>query len=92
MEELNLSTLGPAQKRKARKRRSVSPTTYSFVITAIAITPVPSLAGRRRTLAASNRPVTSCVIVVPFFGTWKRFFFASSTAFEIASGTSRALP
>ena len=26
------------------------------------------------------------------FGTVNRFFFASSTAFEIASGTSRALP
>jgi hypothetical protein len=31
-------------------------------------------------------------IVVPLFGTWKRFFFASSTAFEMASGTSRAFP
>ena len=57
-----------------------------------AITPVPSLAGRRNTLAASERPRISCVIVVPCFGTVKRFFFASSTAFEMASGTSRALP
>jgi len=56
------------------------------------MTPVPSLAGRSRTRAASNSPMISCVIVVPFFGTWKRFFFASSTAFVIASGTSRALP
>src|SRR5439155_3733464 len=57
-----------------------------------AITPVPSLAGRSNTRAASARPITSCVIVDPFRGTLKRFFFASSTAFEIASGTSRALP
>ena len=57
-----------------------------------AITPVPSLAGRSSTRAASERPRISCVIVVPCFGTVKRFFFASSTAFEIASGTSRAFP
>ena len=57
-----------------------------------AMTPVPSLAGRRTTRAASKRPTISCVIVCPCFGTVKRFFFASSTAFEIASGTSRALP
>ena len=49
-------------------------------------------AGRRRTLAASNRPTTSCVMVEPCLGTVNRFFFASSTAFVIASGTSRALP
>src|SRR3954451_23996485 len=57
-----------------------------------AMTPVPSLAGRRRTRAAPNSPRISCVIVWPCFGTVKRFFFASSTAFEIASGTSRAFP
>src|SRR6476659_4161867 len=57
-----------------------------------AITPVPSLAGRRTTRAASNLPTISCVIVAPCFGTVKRFFFASSTAFEMASGTSRAFP
>ena len=39
-----------------------------------------------------NRPSTSWVIVWPCLGTVKRFFFASSTAFEIASGTSRAFP
>ena len=44
------------------------------------------------TLAAPNLPMISCVIVVPCCGIVKRFFFASSTAFEIASGTSRALP
>jgi hypothetical protein len=44
------------------------------------------------TFAASNLPRISWVTVVPCFGTVKRFFFASSTAFEIASGTSRALP
>ena len=32
------------------------------------------------------------VIVAPCFGTVKMFFFASSTAFEMASGTSRAFP
>src|SRR5215208_252401 len=57
-----------------------------------AITPVPSEAGRSRTRAAPNRPRESCVIVVPCFGTLKRFFFASSTALVIASGTSRAFP
>jgi hypothetical protein len=57
-----------------------------------AMTPVPSLAGRRSTRAASERPRISWVIVVPCFGTVKRFFFASSTALVIASGTSRALP
>src|SRR5579872_2046210 len=57
-----------------------------------AITPVPSEAGRSMTRAASKRPSTSCVIVDPCFGTVNRFFFASSTAFVIASGTSRALP
>src|SRR3954470_8417270 len=57
-----------------------------------AMTPVPGEAGRRRTRAASNLPSDSCVIVCPCFGTVNMFFFASSTAFEIASGTSRALP
>ncbi len=57
-----------------------------------AITPVPSLAGRRTTRAASNLPVISCVIVAPCLGTVKMFFFASSTALEIARGTSRAFP
>ena len=57
-----------------------------------AMTPVPSLAGRRNTRAAPNWPRISCVIVVPCFGTVNRFFFASSTAFEMASGTSRAFP
>ena len=51
-----------------------------------------SLAGRSRTRAASERPRISCVIVEPCFGTVNRFFFASSTAFVIASGTSRAFP
>ena len=56
------------------------------------MTPVPSLAGRSITRAAPKRPMISCVIVVPCLGTVNMFFFASSTAFEIASGTSRALP
>ena len=55
-----------------------------------AITPVPSLAGRRKTLAASNRPSTWWVIVVPCLGTVKRFFFASSPAFVMRKpGPSR---
>ena len=57
-----------------------------------AITPVPSLAGRSITRAASNWPMIAWVIVVPCLGMVNRFFFASSTAFEIASGTSRAFP
>src|SRR5919197_1565627 len=46
------------------------------------ITPVPSLAGRSSTRAEPNAPRISCVIVVPCRGTGKRFFFASSMAFE----------
>ena len=53
-------------------------------------------AGRGRAAAARARrrtsPSDSCVIVCPCLGTVNMFFFASSTAFEIASGTSRALP
>ncbi len=37
-------------------------------------------------------PVTGWVIVDPCFGTRYRFFFACSTPFWIASGTSFALP
>ena len=37
-------------------------------------------------------PSDGCVIVEPCLGTRKRFFFACSTPFWIASGTSRALP
>jgi hypothetical protein len=44
------------------------------------------------TRAAPNLPMISCVIVVRCLGISNRFFFASSTAFEMASGTSRALP
>src|ERR687885_1960415 len=37
-------------------------------------------------------PSVSCVMVEPCLGTRKRFFFARSTPFWIASGTSLALP
>ena len=47
------------------------------------MTPVPSLA-RRRTRAASERPRSTVGDRVPCLGTVKRFFFASSTALEIA--------
>src|SRR4051794_9106050 len=57
-----------------------------------AMTPVPSEAGLRKTLPEPNWPVTVCVIVEPCLGTRNRFFFARSTPFWIASGTSLALP
>src|SRR3954447_4205161 len=57
-----------------------------------AMTPVPSEAGLRKTLPEPNSPVTVCVIVEPCFGTRNRFFFARSTPFWMASGTSLALP
>src|SRR4051812_42060795 len=57
-----------------------------------AMTPVPSEAGLRNTLPEPNSPVTVWVIVEPCFGTRNRFFFARSTPFWIASGTSLALP
>src|SRR3954469_1286288 len=57
-----------------------------------AMTPVPSDAGLRKTLPEPNSPVTVWVIVEPCFGTRNRFFFARSTPFWIASGTSLALP
>src|SRR3954451_6657791 len=57
-----------------------------------AMTPVRSDAGLRKTLPEPNSPVTVWVIVEPCFGTRNRFFFARSTPFWIASGTSLALP
>src|SRR3954453_18148437 len=57
-----------------------------------AMTPVPSEAGLRNTFPEPNSPVTVWVIVEPCFGTRNRFFFARSTPFWIASGTSLALP
>src|SRR3954453_18037258 len=57
-----------------------------------AMTPVPSEAGLRNPLPEPNSPVTVWVIVEPCFGTRNRFFFARSTPFWIASGTSLALP
>ena len=44
------------------------------------------------TLPAPERPSTWWVIVLWYLGTTKRFFFASSTAFWIATGTSLAFP
>ena len=57
-----------------------------------AMTPVPAAAGRSSTTPAAASPCTGCGIVFCERGTRKKFFFASSTPFEIASGTSRALP
>ena len=57
-----------------------------------AMTPVPGLAGRRRTTPAASSPWIGCVMVPPTRGTRKKFFFASSTPFAIAAGTSLALP
>src|SRR5450631_3207427 len=57
-----------------------------------AITPVPGAAGFRNTRPAPNTPVVWWVIVEPCLGTRKSDFFAASTPFWIASGTSLALP
>src|SRR5699024_6646615 len=56
------------------------------------ITPVPSAAGFISTLPDPNCPFISWGIVVPTIGTLIKFFFASSIAFLIASGTSSAFP
>ena len=57
-----------------------------------AMTPVPGEAGFRNTRPEPKTPVVWWVIVAPWRGTRKRFFFARSTPFWIASGTSFALP
>ena len=57
-----------------------------------AITPVPGEAGFSSTRPAPKMPSVWCVIVEPCFGTRMRFFFARSTPFWIATGTSFALP
>src|SRR5215210_6177780 len=57
-----------------------------------AMTPVPGEAGLSRTWPDPKMPVVWWVIVEPCLGTRKRFFFARSTPFWIASGTSLALP
>src|SRR3954453_21263064 len=57
-----------------------------------AITPVPGEAGLRNPRPDPKMPVVWWVIVEPWRGTRKRFFFARSTPFWIASGTSLALP
>src|SRR3954468_2693882 len=57
-----------------------------------AMTPVPGEAGLRNTRPEPKMPVVWCVIVEPWRGTRKRFFFARSTPFWIARGTSFALP
>jgi hypothetical protein len=57
-----------------------------------AMTPVPAAAGFISTRPAELTPMIGCVIVEPASGTSKRFFFASSVPFWIASGTSFALP
>src|SRR6478609_8836457 len=57
-----------------------------------AITPVPGAAGRRSTTPAAASPCTGCGMVLPTRGTRKKLRLASSTPFEMARGTSRALP
>ena len=57
-----------------------------------AMTPVPGEAGFSSTRPAPERPITWWVMVLPCLATRKRFFFASSTAFWMASGTSLAFP
>ena len=57
-----------------------------------AITPVPGDAGLRNTRPDPKMPVVWCVMVAPWRGTRNRRFFAFSTPFWIASGTSLALP
>ena len=58
-----------------------------------AITPVPEGAVLKTTLPAPKWPFISWCNVLPSFnGTLTIFFFASSVAFLIASGTSFALP
>src|SRR6478609_5320679 len=57
-----------------------------------AITPVPAAAGRRSTTPAAASPCTGCGMVLPTRGTRKKLRLASSTPFEMARGTSRALP
>src|SRR6185295_5774273 len=57
-----------------------------------AMTPVPGEAGLRNTRPDPKMPVVWFVIVEPWRGTRKRFFFARSTPFWIARGTSFALP
>src|SRR5436190_3714344 len=57
-----------------------------------AITPVPCEAGFISTRPEPNRPINSWGRVFSISGTRIRFFFAASTPFLIARGTSRALP
>src|SRR5438876_948456 len=57
-----------------------------------AMTPVPSDAGRNSTFDALKYPMTSWGIVVLRSGISINCFFASSTAFRMASGTSAAFP
>ena len=52
----------------------------------------PGSAGLRKDASGAEPPVVSWVIVEPYFGTRKSDFFACSTPFWIASGTSFALP
>jgi hypothetical protein len=56
------------------------------------MTPVPGEAGFSMTRPAPKMPSVSCVMVFMCLGTLNMFFFASSTAFWMATGTSLALP
>ena len=50
------------------------------------------LAGLSRTTPAVSSPFTVCGMVPAIRGTLKKGFFAASTPFAIAAGTSLALP
>ena len=62
------------------------------IVTPKSFPPVPGDAGLSRTRPAPNLPINWCGKVFSINGTRIRLFFAASTAFLIASGTSRALP
>jgi len=74
-------------------RMSVTPRSSRTGLTGPpATTPVPFLAGFKRTTADSYLPITSCGIVPSIRGTLIRCFFASAIALAIEGGTSFAFP
>jgi hypothetical protein len=56
------------------------------------MTPVPGAAGFSITTPAPSSPTTPCGMVLPIMGTSNIAFFASSTPFWMAAGTSFAFP
>ena len=74
-------------------KTSFTPTVSNTALTAPpAITPVPSEAGFRKTLAPPNLPFCSWGNVPFLMVIFIRFFLASSTALAIASDTSFDFP